>query len=146
MMQHLLKLAVCILAATIVTMVATAVVILAAWPPRWSHLDLVSASAVVGVIYYAAVPLLVLGIISIYRTPTTTLSVLVAVGWLLLIFLIRAKKPWLYYGHFPWWMFKRDFLQALPIPLSFGLAFAVAARKVIGPNKSFKPKPLRGSA
>lgn len=36
------------------------------------------------------------------------------IGWLALIFLVWARKPWHVYGDFPLWAFQRHFLDQVP--------------------------------
>jgi len=147
MWNRIAKAVACVLFATVGTMVATVAVYFASWPPRWKHVtfDVVLSTAELGAIVYAAVPLLVLGLISLRRAPSAVLAISISVSWLFLVFLLHASKPWRYYGDFPWWMLTRLY-TSLPISLTVGLAFAIAARKWLGPNNSFKPNPLRGSA
>ena len=145
-MQRCLGIALCIAIAFAAAMAMSLVTYLAYWPPRWKHLDpeLLTGFALLGAVYITAIPLLALGLMSLRRIPGTVLSVSVTSSWLLGAFLIRAKKPWLYYGDFPWWMLVRDFVQPLPVSLAVGLAFAVCARNVLGrPDISLKLKPSR---
>jgi hypothetical protein len=147
-MQRLLRASLCIAIAFVTAMAMSLVTYFAYWPPRWKHLDPehLTSIALLGALYTAAIPVLALGLISLRRIPSALLSVLVTGSWLLLAFLIRARKPWMYCGDFPWRLFWRDLVQPLPEALAVGLAFAICARHVLGPNNSFKPKPLRGSA
>ena len=147
-MQRLLRVSLCTTVAFATAMAMSLVTYFAYWPPRWKHLDPehLTSIAVLGALYVAAIPSLVLGLVCLRRTPSTLLSVLLTSSWLLLAFLVRAIKPWMYYGDFPWRVFWRDLVQPLPESLAVGLAFAICARNVLGPNNSFKPKPLRGSA
>jgi hypothetical protein len=146
MPKLLAKVAICILIAALITMIVAAVYYFASWPPRWNHPEWAWPSALLGMIYCAAVPLFLLGVWSLRRIPSTANCVLVTVSWLFLAFLLRAQHPWTYYGQFPWWMLERDFFLPIPIALAAGLSFGIAARRIMGPNNSFKPNPLRGSA
>lgn len=127
--MNLSKIIACLLIVVFICMIAQITTSLATSAISWDHLGLLLEISILGIIYYASIPLVILYIISFYRIPSTILCISITIGWLLLIFFLRAKHPWIYYGHFPWWMFKRDFLQALPISLSFSLAFSIAARK-----------------
>jgi hypothetical protein len=145
MVQRFLGISSCTVIAFAMAMAMSLVTYLAYWPPRWKRLDpeLLTGFALLGGVYIAAIPLLALGLMSLRRIPAV-LSVSVTSSWLLGTFLILAKKPWLYYGDFPWWMLLRDFVQPLPVSLAVGLAFAVCARKVLGrPDISRKLKPTR---
>jgi len=98
--------------------------------PGWLY-EMTLASAV----FYIAVPLVILSIVAISgRNVSTALSLLVAVGWLTVIFTWWAYKPWVVYGKFPWWGFKRHYLDMLPVSLSFGLAFTLCLRKTSVPK------------
>ena len=145
-MKHIRKICLCVAIAFFAAMAMTIVMHFAYWPPRWKKIefDFLIGIAGIGAMYIAAVPLLVLSIVSLRRVPSTFLSATISCAWLFLIFLFRAKKPWLYYGDFPWWMLQRDFIQLLPGALAVGLAFGVSARVALGPNNSFKPTPHRG--
>jgi hypothetical protein len=145
--KRLARVGVCVLFAVVAAMIATVATYFLSWPPRWKHVtfDVILSTAELGAIVYAAVPLLALGVISIRRAPSALLAASISASWLVFLFLLQARKPWLYYGDFPWWMLIRVY-TSLPISLAVGLAFAVAARKWLGPNNSFKPNPLRGSA
>ena len=131
--QRLAKVGLCIVIAFGMTMAMCVVTYFAYWPPRW-HLHapgLVWATAFLDALYIAAIPLLILGLVGLRRTPGVAVCTAVASAWLLLLFLIRARHPWTYYGAFPAWMFMRDFVQPLPVSLAVGLAFAVSARRVL---------------
>jgi len=136
MIQRLAKVGLCIVIAIGLTVAMCVVTYFAYWPARW-HLHApgwVWETALAGALYIAAIPLLILGLVGLRRTPGVAVCTAVASAWLLLVFLVRARHPWTYYGTFPRWMFMRDVVQPLPVSLAAGLAFAVSARKVLGPE------------
>jgi hypothetical protein len=87
--------------------------------------------ALVGAGYVATLPLMTLGILCVRKPVNTVTAVSVSVGWLLFLALWRAIKPYRYYGEFPLRMLYRDFVQPLPVALAVGLAFGVAARRML---------------
>lgn len=121
----------CVAIGLAVAVVMCDAVYFAYWPPRWNHFSPESILSVglIGALYYASIPLCLLGLIALRSIPGTLFSVALSVSWLALVFLLGARKPWMYYGDFPWWMFSRDFVQPLPVALSIGLAFAMCARR-----------------
>jgi hypothetical protein len=143
MIQRVAKVGLCIAFATGIAMAMCVVTYFAYWPPRWHfHApEMAWAIALSGALYFAAAPLLILGLIGLHRAPGAALCASLSTAWLLLLFLIRALRNWTYYGEFPWWMLLRDFVQPLPISLAMGLAFAVSARNVLG---SARPIEARG--
>lgn len=128
----MLKASRCFAVAFATAMAMSLVTYFAYWPPRWKHLDpgYLADVALLGALYTALVPGMVLCWIAVRRTPSALLSVFTATSWLFLAFLCRARKPWMHYDEFPWWMFDRDFVEFLPISFSAGLAFAICARKL----------------
>jgi hypothetical protein len=84
----------------------------------------------IGFLAYGLVPAAVLALAALRRAPSATWALVVCVGWLGALFTLRAWHPIQYYGEFPWWMFERDFLRFLPVPLASALAASVAARAV----------------
>src|SRR4249919_182565 len=147
MIERLWKVAFCAFVALAIGMAMAAAIHAAGSPGTWSHPEWLWATAQAGGLFYVAVPLAALALATFFgRPPSTGFCLFVALAWFTMIFVWWAKKPWVYYGDFPWQGFKRHYLGMLPLPLSFGLAFAVCTRNVLGPNNSFKPKPLRGSA
>ena len=147
-MTRLYKVTICAFAATLVGMAASACVQAAGSPGVWAHPDSLWLFALAGAAFYVAVPLSALSVTALFgRTPSTAFSLLVSVGWLTIIFAWWAAKPWGYYGEFPWWGFQRNYLGMLPVPLSFGLTFALCARRVLSPNIAVKFAPFgRGTA
>lgn len=130
------NIAACCLVAAIVGMVVSAAVQAAAFPGVWSQPERLWDDALVAVVFYVAAPLAVLALVAmIGRTPSLAMSLLVAVGWITVIFARWAYKPWMFYGEFPWWGLHRHYLGMLPVSLSFGLAFAVCARKLLGASR-----------
>lgn len=147
-MECILRVGLCMGGAWIVAMALSLVTYFAYWPSRWNITtpDSFLWIGFLGALFTAFLPLLTLGMLSIRRAPTPATSAAISAGWLLAICLIRMSKPWRYYGDFPAWMLYRDFLQSLPVALACALIFGLLARRLVGPNKSFKPNPLRGSA
>lgn len=141
------KISLCAFIALIAGMAVCAAVYAGGSPGKWSRPDWLWDAALVGALFYVAIPLAILMLAAIFGlAPSTALSMLLAIGWLTIIFAWRAYKPWVYYGEFPWWMVKRDFLGMLPIPLSFGLTFAICARNILRSNIALErdaPKPTR---
>ena len=132
------KISLCAFVALVVGMAVFAAVDAGGSPAKWSRPEWLWSAALGGALFYVAVPLAVLVLIATFRSiPSTALSVLVAVSWLTIIFASWAYKPWVYYGEFPWWGFKRHYIGLLPVPLSFGLAFALCTRKILNPNRRF---------
>ncbi len=147
MIIRLCKIVLCALIALAIGMIASAVVQAAGSPDIWSNPEWLWDTALGSAVFYLAVPLAVLALVAVFRPiPSTALSVLVAVGWLTIVFAWWVHKPWAYYGEFPWWGFKRHYLDMLPVPLSFGLAFALCARKLLGPNQPLHPILGRGAS
>jgi hypothetical protein len=135
MIKRLGKISLCVLVAFAVGVVSYVAVEVAHSPSIWSHPDYLWSMAAPGAVLYVAIPLAVLALLAIFRpTPSIVLSILVAVGWLTVIFAWWAYKPWVYYGEFPWFGFRLHYLGMLPVPISFGLAFALCGRTVFGPN------------
>lgn len=134
--------------AWIVAMALSLVTYFAYWPSRWNITTSDSFLRVgfLGALLTAFLPLLKLGVLSIRSAPTLATSAAISTGWLLAICFIRMSKPWRYCGDFPAWMLYRDFLQPLPVALACGLIFGLLARRLVGPNNSFKPNLLRKSA
>lgn len=132
----LARIAACIALASATGMAVNVISWFAYWPPRWSisSVDTMLGVAVIGTAYLAAVPLLVLGCIALRRAPSTALSVAVLVAWSLIVFFIRARKPWTYYGEFPTWILVRDFVHPLPVSLAVALAFGLACRLLLPPH------------
>ncbi len=73
-------------------------------------------------------PANVLALTSVRRPPSTATALALSVGWLASLFALQAFHPVQFYGEFPWWMFRRDFLEVLPVPLALTLAFPLTAR------------------
>ena len=135
MLTRLSRIVICALVALIVGAAASAAVHAAGSPGIWSHPEWLWLTAQTGVFFYVAAPLAVLILVSLWRrTPSATLLVLVGIGWLTAIFAWWAYWPWIQSGEFPWWGFQRHYLGMLPVPLAFGLAFAICARRLLGPN------------
>ena len=147
-MERMLRVGLSIVGAWIAAMALSLVTYFAYWPSRWNTTspDSYLSVGLLGALFTALLPLLTLGVLSIRKVPTPATSAAISAGWLLAICFIRMSKPWLYFGDFPAWMLYRDFLQPLPVALASGLIFGLLARRLVGPNNSFKPKPLRGSA
>jgi hypothetical protein len=147
-MERMLRVGICIVGAWIAAMALSLVTYFAYWPSRWNVKtpDSYLWVGFLGALFTALLPLLTLGVMSIRRVPPPAMSVTISAGWLLAICFVRMSKPWRYFGDFPAWMLYRDFLHPLPVALASGLIFGLLARRLVGPNNSFKPKPLRGSA
>ena len=139
MVKRLAKISLCVLVAFVTGVVTYVAVEVAHSPGIWSHPDYLWGIAQDGALLYVAVPVAILALVAIVRPiPSIVLALLVAVGWLTLIFAWWAYKPWVYHGDFPWFGFRLHYLGMLPVPLSFGLAFALCARVVLGPNNRFE--------
>ena len=147
-MERMLRVGLCIVGAWIAAMALSLATYFAYWPSRWNITspDGYLSVGLLGALSTALLPLLTLGVLSIRRVPTPATSAAISAGWLLAICFVRMSKPWRYFGDFPAWMLYRDFLHPLPVALASGLIFGLLARRLVGPNNSFKPKPLRGSA
>jgi len=148
-MQRLSKIGLCVSIAWLTAMALSLVTYFAYWPSRgrfhYSGEEILSIG-LLGALYVAAIPLLVLGVLALRRVPSSVLSTTVSVSWLLLAFLLGERRTWVYYGYFPWSLIMRDFVQPLPLSLAVGLAFGLAARAFLGPNNSIKPTWLRHAA
>ena len=86
--------------------------------------------AIIGFLAYALVPAAVLALVALRRAPSPIWALVVCVGWLGTLFALRAWHPILHDGELAWWMFERDFLNFLPVPLAAAVAASVAARAV----------------
>ncbi len=91
--------------------------------------DWVDNFIILGAIYLI-VPLFVLIASSVWRKGHLSLvsSCGVPVIWSGLVLLLWARKPWVYYGEFPWWMMTRDFVPACGAALAMGWAYWRLAR------------------
>lgn len=127
------------LAAMLVSLVSY----VAFWPTRVYRFepDGLIGIALIGALWAAALPLLVVWIASLRRPPPPALAASVCAVVLLLQGLCRSIKPWQHYGTFPVWMLLRDFLQALPTTLTAGLVFGLVVRS-LGRDNSYKPTPF----
>ena len=77
---------------------------------------------------YIFLPATVLALLALRREPSAASALAVSIGWLAILFAVRAAHPIQFYGEFPWWMFRRDFLEFLPIPLALAVAFSLSTR------------------
>ena len=146
MIKRLAKISICVLVALVTGVVSYVAVEVAHSPGIWSHPDYLWSIAQVGALFYVAVPVAVLALVAIVRPiPSIVLAILVAVGWLTVIFAWWAYKPLVYHGAFPWFGFRLHYLGMLPVPLSFGLAFALCARVLLGPNNRFERSRVASS-
>jgi hypothetical protein len=135
MVKRLANISLCVLIALVTGTVSYVAVEVAHSPGIWSHPDYLWSIAQVGALFYVAVPVAVLAVVAIVRPiPSIALSILVAVGWLTVIFAWWAYKPWVYHGEFPWFGFRLHYVGMLPVPLSIALAFALCARMLLGAN------------
>jgi hypothetical protein len=141
MLERLTKIFCCVALGFVVAIVMYVITFFAYWPPRWNFfsLELAWSTGLLGALYVALIPLIVLGLVTLRRTPGTLLSVSMTSSWLVLTLLLR--KPWMYYGEFPWPILMRDFVQPLPVALAVGLAFAISAGTIIGANFQFQQTP-----
>jgi hypothetical protein len=99
-------------------------------PSMWFHKKWMVDFGVGGMVIYALVPISALAILAaVGRRPSTVLSLLISVCWLLLIFLLWALKPIQVNGEFPWLGFQQHFLGMLPVPLSFAMVFSLYLRR-----------------
>lgn len=134
------KVALSALVALAIGMIMSVVTYMANDPRIWSHPEWLWSIVQGRVLACVVVPVAVLSLVTFFaRPPSTGFCIFVALAWLTLIFVLWAKKPWMYYGEFPWEGFRQHWLNMLPLPLSFGLAFAVCARNVLGADPSFNP-------
>jgi hypothetical protein len=146
MIKRLGKVLVCFLVALAVGIAACFAADAARSPGVWSHPEWLWTTALTDALFYVAVPLAALTLLAIFRpTLSTLLAVLVAVGWLTIVFAWWAYKPWVYYGQFPWSGFRQHYLGLLPVPLSFGLAFGLCARTILGPNNRLERSRVASS-
>jgi hypothetical protein len=148
-MTRLSKVGLCMALAWLVAVAMTTITYLFYWSPGLGNIDFryLLSVATFGALYCATIPVFILGVVSLRQSPSSQLCILLTSAWLLIFLLLRAK-PWTYAQGFPWLAFLRDFMEPMPTSLAVGLAFGIAARRVLGlgPNNSFKPKPLRGPA
>ena len=88
------------------------------------YYDWVGSFVILGAIYLI-VPLLVLSASSVWRKGHLSIisSCGVPVVWSGLVLLLWARKSWVYYGEFPWWMMTRDFVPACGAALTMGWAY-----------------------
>jgi hypothetical protein len=146
MIKRLAKISICALVALVTGVVSYVAVEVAHSPGIGSHPDYLWSIAQAGALFYVAVPVAVLALIAIVRPiPSIVLAILVAVGWLTVIFAWWAYKPLVYHGAFPWFGFRLHYLGMLPVPLSFGLVFALCARALLGPNNRFERSRVASS-
>lgn len=79
---------------------------------------------------YLAVPLVVAVAIFIWRKDRFSLLACCGVhlSWVVTVCLVWARKPWSYYGEFPWWMMERDLVPAAGAALAVAWVFWRIAR------------------
>jgi hypothetical protein len=139
MRQRIAKSAICAIVSVIVAMVVYTVADLVGNPRMMSHPIWLWDLAVGVAILYVVVPVIILVLLTIFRdVPSTGVSIGVAICWLTVIFALWVYKPLAYHGVFPWSGFRRHYLEMLPVPISFGFAFCLCARMLIGPKKRFE--------
>lgn len=120
--------AVSFVCASAMAVAASVLLRLAHHPGAWSRMDQLADLAVTDFCFYIFVPAIVLAMLARRRVPSTATALAVSIGWLALLVAVRAAHPIRFYGELPWWMFRRDFLEVLPIPLALALAFSLATR------------------
>ena len=140
LMRHrIVKSAICAMVSVIVAMVVYTVADLVGNPRMMSHPIWLWDFAVGVAILYVVVPVIILVLVTIFRgVPSIGVSIGVAICWLTVIFAWWVYKPLAYHGVFPWSGFRRHYLEMLPVPISFGFAFGLCARMLIGPKKRFE--------
>lgn len=138
------KIFLCALVAMGVGMAVFVAVEVGGSPGKWSRSVWLWDVAIGGALFYLTVPSMLLVLLAMFRQiPSTALSILVAIAWLSIIFAWWAYKPWVHYGEFPWLGFRQHFIDVLPVPLSFGLTFALCVRSLLVRNVAFKKSPLK---
>jgi len=138
-MSRTVNIGLCVFASLVAGIVSFVAVAAAGSPYFWFHPEWLWYSAEAGALFYVSVPVTVLALIAVFRPiPSTLRSILVPVCWLTIIFAWRIHKPWAIYGVFPWYLFRRDYFDMLPVALSTGLAFALVGRAAWGPNNRFE--------
>lgn len=147
-MKRMLRVGLCMVGAWIMAAALSLGMYFAYWPSRWNITtpDTFLWIGLSGVSFTSLLPILTLGGLSIRKIPNSATCAFIPTAWLLAICVIRISKPWRYYAAFPAWMLYGDFLQPLPVTLAYGLTFGLLARRLVGPNISVKPMPLRGMA
>ena len=121
---------VCFAASSTAAVAGYAAVRLAQWPHNAISVSNWADFAIIGFLGYALVPAAVLALVALRRAPTPAWALAVCVGWLATLFALRAWLPVHHDGAMAWWMFERDFLHFLPVPLAAAVAASVAARAV----------------
>ena len=120
----------CFAASSAAAVAAYGAVWLARWPRDATSMSRWADVAIIGFLAYALVPATVLAVVALRRAPSPGRALVVCVGWLGALFALHAWLPMRHDGAFPWWMFERDFLAFLPVPLASALAASVATRAV----------------
>ena len=89
------------------------------------------AAAVVATAMYFSGPLVAASVLALWRRHAAPLyiHILLSLGWWGFLVYPWARKPWLYYGAFPWAGVMRLWVPILPSILLVGIAFwAVSSR------------------
>lgn len=120
----------CFAASSAAAVAAYGAVQLAQSPRNWASTSHWADIAIIGFLAYALVPAAVLALAALRRAPSAIWALVVCVGWLGALFALPAWHSIQYDGEFPWWLFERDFLRFLPVPLASALAASVIARAV----------------
>ena len=120
----------CFAASSAAAVTAYGAVWLVRLPRNWTSASRWADIVIIGFLAYALVPAAVLAFAALRRAPSAIWALVVCIGWLGALFALHAWHPIQYYGEFAWWMFERDFLGFLPVPLASALAASVAARAV----------------
>jgi hypothetical protein len=135
MIHRLGKVLLCFLVALAMGVVSSVLVDAARSPDSWANPYGFWNHVLIDAVVIVAAPLCVLALLATFRpTLSTSLAVLVAVGWLTIYFAWSAYESWTTYGHVYWSELWWHYLSLLPISLSFGLTFGICARTSLGPN------------
>ena len=119
------KLILCNAVAVAAALTSYAIVGLVQFPGIFRHP--IAAAAIACVVYFSP-PLLVASAIAMWRRHAAPLSihVLLSILWWALLVYPWARKPWAYYGEFPWQGIVRLWLPILPPIVIAGVGFWAA--------------------
>lgn len=128
-MQRVIPILLCVLAALAAGMMVAAGVHAADSPGAWSHPAWLWDFAVAAALVYMLAPLAVLGaLLGLGRRLSTGICAAVTLGWFALVFMAWMAAAWIAEGAFPQWGWRHYGIDMLPIPLALGLVFSIAAQ------------------
>jgi hypothetical protein len=146
MITRLGNILLCLLVALVVGVASCIVTEAARSAGNWSHSYWFWNDVLIHAILIVVGPLAILSLLAIFRpTVSTSLAILISVGWLTAFFAWSAYQTRATYGQFYWPEIWPRYLSFLPIPLSFGLAFGICVRAFLGPNNRLERSRVASS-